>query len=74
MAERDGPNPQVNTRVSPVLFERVSSAAAVRFQGNQGMLVREALELYLDLRDRHGFDFDRVMHELRSDAPVALAS
>lgn len=56
---------QVTARLSGGLAERTEEAAARLFQGKEAMLIREALTVYLDLRDALGFDFDRTIQPLR---------
>ncbi len=58
--------PKIFARVDPAFQERLSQLAALRFEGNESMVVRAALELYMDLRDVHGARFDIVVEELRS--------
>lgn len=76
MTERNSPKLMLAARVSGDLVDRVQMAAAQRFQGNEAMLLREAVELYLDLRDALGFDFDRVTQPMRAGERelVAVAS
>lgn len=64
--------PMVFARVSPEVRDRVRREAGQRFQGNESMLVRAAVETYLDLRESLGFDFDRRITEmLEREAAVA---
>jgi hypothetical protein len=55
------------------LSGRSADWAGRLFQGNEAMLAREALTVYLDLRDALGFDFDRVIQPLR-ERELAVAS
>jgi phage gp37-like protein len=74
MAERDPRKLMLTTRVSGEMVDRVAAASAQRFQGNEAMLLREAVELYLDLRDALGFDFDRVIQPMRAGERELVAS
>lgn len=65
---------RLNVRVDPDLHDRATSAAERYFEGSEAMLMRQALEIYLDLRDSLGFDFDRVIQPMRETDAVALAS
>lgn len=47
------------------LAQRVRVAADRQFQGKRSMVIREALHVYLDLRDALGYDFDRTIQPLR---------
>lgn len=64
---------QLTARLSGDLAERTQSAATKLFHGNEAMLAREALTVYLDLRDALGFDFDRVVQPLRERESVAAS-
>ena len=44
--------PQVWTRVSPEIRQRVRDEAAVLYDGNESMLVRRAITQFLDQIDR----------------------
>ena len=69
------PTPLVVTvRLSGKLGERTTEAAERLFHGYEAMLLREALIVYLDIRDAQGFDFDRVVQPLRKRDLTAVAS
>jgi hypothetical protein len=72
--EPRSPSFQVTARLQGDLAERATDAAARLFHGNEAMLVREALIVYLDLRDAQGWDFDRVIQPLRERELTAVAS
>lgn len=55
----------VTVRLTGDLADRAGAAAARLFHGNEAMLLREALAVYLDIRDAQGFDFDRKVQPLR---------
>lgn len=58
---------KLNFRADPALKDRIEAAAADRFQGIEAMLMRDAIEMYLDLRDAYGPDFDRIIANLLSE-------
>lgn len=61
---------QVFARLDPALFRRLESTAGARFQGNNAMTVRAALDLYTELYERFGPRMDVVVAELMSGDPV----
>lgn len=67
--------PKLIARIDPDIRDRVRREADQRFQGNESMVARAALETYFDLRDALGFDFERVISDLIAvDESVAVAS
>lgn len=64
---------QVTARLTGPLADRARDAAARFFHDNEAMLTREALMVYLDLRDALGFDFDRTIQPLRKREADVLA-
>jgi hypothetical protein len=66
--------PKLNFRVDPAFRERVGVAAERDFQGNEAMLMRDALETYLDLRDGLGLQFHMVIEPLRRRTREAKAA
>ena len=63
----------VTTRLTGSLAERTQHAADDLFHGNEAMLAKEALTIYLDLRDALGFDFDRIVQPLRGRESAAAS-
>ena len=63
----------VTTRLAGDLAARTESAAARWFQGNEAMLTREALIVYLRLRDALGYDFDREIDRLTGECELAVS-
>lgn len=62
---------RLNVRVEPELHERVRLIAEERFGGVHALVMRDALETYVDLRDALGYDFDRTISELLKREAVA---
>jgi hypothetical protein len=59
---------RLNVRVEPALHDRIRLVAEKRFEGNEAMAFRDALETYAELRERLGVDFDRRITELLEQA------
>ena len=69
----------INFRVDAAFDTRMQEEAEIRFDGSKGHLSREAVELYLTLRNRLGVQFDPTIALLTSnrnriEAPEAVAS
>ena len=60
-------------RVDSSVVDRVKDEAERRFQGNDSMVIREALVTYLDLRDKLGSRYDIVIESLVGDREAAVA-
>jgi len=60
-------------RLDEVTRERVRLAAIKHYQGNESILLREAITTYLDLRDTQGLDFDRVIQPMRGRELVVVS-
>ena len=60
-------------RVDSSVVDRVKDEAERRFQGNDSMVIREALVTYLDLRDKLGSRYDIVIESLIGDREAAVA-
>ena len=65
MERRQRPTEQVCLRFLAGDRERIRLRAEQLFQGKDVMVIRDAVETYLDLRDALGFDFDRIVQPLR---------
>lgn len=57
--------PAVSLYVDADLKSAIAEEAERRFEGNESMLWREAVRLYLDLRQRLGTNFDAAIEDLR---------
>lgn len=57
--------PTVSSRLEPDVFERVQREAATRFFGNESMVVRSGIDLYLELREGFGSRYELILAELR---------
>jgi predicted transcriptional regulator len=53
-------NPPLPVRLSPELRQRVVSRAAEDFNGNVSGLIRAALEIYIDLRERRAAEQEKA--------------
>lgn len=61
----------VFARIEPEFRRRVKAEADRRYQGNESMVVRAALEMYLDLREELGPRFEIVVDAFRQNGKVA---
>lgn len=66
MEPKEKPTEQVCIRFTPTERERIRLRAEQVFRGVDVMLIREAVETYLDLREALGYDFDRTIQPLRA--------
>lgn len=64
----------ITVRLTGDLAERAEAAAARLFHGNEAMLTRDALAVYLDIRDAQGLRFDMVVQPLRERELAEMAS
>jgi hypothetical protein len=56
--------PLLFARVEPELFDRVRAEADLRYEGNQSLLLRNAMRTYLRLREKLGSGFEPTMEAL----------
>jgi len=64
----------LTTRVAPEVASRLQVQANKESEGNRSMLVRSAVNLYVELRDLYGARFEIVVEELRQRAEVERAA
>ena len=64
-------SPRIWTRIDPVLAERIKSEADRRFEGNESLVVRDAVRTYLRLRDHLGSQFESTLDEIAPLEPVS---
>lgn len=57
--------PTVSSRLDPDVFRRLQHEAQNRFFGNESMVVRSGVDLYLELREGFGTRYESVVEELR---------
>lgn len=58
------PTVRIFARVDPLLRERVKTEANRRFEGNESLVVRDAVRTYLRLRDHLGTRFEETLDEI----------
>ena len=70
------PKQMLFARVDDSLREQVRAEAALRFEGNESVLVRDAIRLYLRLRRHLGTAFEPTVESLAptTTAPVEEAA
>jgi predicted DNA-binding protein len=70
---RNKPANPTSVRLDEETRERLRNAAERFFQGNESILLREAVLTYLDLRDAQGLRFDLVIQPLRERELAAVS-
>lgn len=56
--------PMVFARIEPALRDRVKAEANRRFEGNESLVIRDAIRTYLRLRDHLGTAYEATLEEI----------
>lgn len=64
----------ISARVAPAVASRLQLQADKKSEGNRSMLVRSAVNLYVELSDLYGARFEIIVEELRERAEAERAA
>jgi hypothetical protein len=67
-------NRPLQIRLDPVFRQRIKAEATQRYSGNESEVIRQALLMYLDLREAHGSRFEIVVEALRGERRETVAA